>query len=237
MAASIRTGWAMTRSARLGSRRWALRWCGCGITSSLRIGTRRGSGSWRGLRGGGGRWWVAGFVGVGLDGGRLGRRLVFRPHPGPLALGPAALAGEGVRLGRWLLFRPHPGPLPRGRGGRRGWLGPALSLVGRGSEGVAAGPLVALPPSPRPSPSRERGSEGVAAGPLSSALTPALSPRGRGGKEGVAAVFSALTPALSLAGEGGVDCPSCCVLLTSCATLMSSRTRGVIASYAFGIPT
>ena len=203
MAASIRTGWAMTRSARLGSRRWALRWCGCGITSSLRIGTRRGSGSWRGLRGGGGRWWWWGLWGWGgwwAAAPLVGLPPSPRPSPsrergseapsarrcpsregGKRGLGPAwALSGERGwrgRLRRWLLFRPHPGPLPRGRGGKRGWRP-------RPGGGLwwAAGPLVAFPPSPRRSPSRERGE----------------------------------------------DCPSCCVLLTSCATLMSSRTRGVI---------
>ena len=65
--------------------------------------------------------------------------------------------------GRRLLFRPHPGA-------------------------VAAAPLVALPPSPQPSPSRERGPD--------FRPHPGALPRGRGGRT------SALTPALSLAGEG-----------------------------------
>ena len=224
MAASIRTGWAMTRSARLGSRRWALRWCGCGITSSLRIGTRRGSGSWRGLRGGGGRWWVAGFVGVGWM-VAAGPPVAFPPSPQPSPSRERGSEGE----------RPHPGAVPRGRGGKRGWrlgrgcssaLTPALSLAG---EGVGGGG--ALAPALSLAGEGVGGGGGCAAG-CSSALTPTPSPSRERGSEG-----EAPSARRCPSRERGEDCPSCCVLLTSCATLMSSRTRGVISSYASGIPT
>ena len=56
----------------------------------------------RGPRGG----WLPGVCGGGVDGGRLRRRL---------------------------LFRPHPSPLPHGRGGRTSALTPALSLAGEGA--------------------------------------------------------------------------------------------------------
>ena len=130
-------------------------------------------------------WWAGG-------GGRLGRRLLFRPRfssalkPSPSPRWAACAAGCSSAL--------NPSPLPRGRGGRRGTaLTPALSLAG---EGVGGGP-----PSPRRCPSRVLfrgggGGGGCAAG-CSSALNPGPLPRGRGGRRG-----TALGPALSLAGEG-----------------------------------
>ena len=110
------------------------------------------------------------------------------------ALGPAlSLVGEGVRGGggcaagwssalgpAW--WRLRPGAVPRGRGGRRGWRLGRWCSSALGPAWWAAAPRLLFPPSPQPSPSRERGEEGVAAAPL--------------------VALSALTPALSLAGEG-----------------------------------
>ena len=177
----------------------------------------------RGPRGG----WLPGVCGGGVDGGRLRRRL---------------------------LSRPHPSPLPRGRGGRTSALTPALSLAGEGAgggwlPGVCGGgvcggrlaPPVALPPSPQPSPSRARGPDfrphsgavprggggrrrlvagglwgrgrwwaACAAGSLPPSPQPSPS-RARGWEVvgGLRRRFSsALTPTLSLAGEGAGLPPS-----------------------------
>ena len=139
----------MTRSGRLGSRRWALRWCGCGITSSLRIRMRRGSTFWRGLRGGGGggRWWAACAAGALPPSPRRGGGCAAGCSS---ALTPAlSLTGEGAGLppspqpspsrARGPDFRPHASAVPRGRGGRTSALTPALSLAGEGGRGRPPG--------------------------------------------------------------------------------------------------
>ncbi len=155
---------------------------------------------------GGGR--LPGVCGGGVDGGRLRRRLLFRPHPSPLphgrggrtsALTPAlSLAGEGAGLPS----SPQPSP-SRARGPRGGWapgvcgggvdggrlcrrfssaLTPALSLAG---EGVRGGWLpgvlwwAAAPPVALP-PSPQP-SPSRARGP-DFRPHPSPLPRGRGGK-------------------------------------------------------